>query len=215
MAKIMLGAPSLDGKGALEIVTEAFNTLEFPREFKFTNFAGHAISLPGIPLYLQFSGHEDTIAINSIDVLHGIAVDAIGIASFWGKTEYLEIDDLQEVAAITTTEIASLVTDEVISLSTQTIAALASEQVSALTTEQIASLSTSDVASLITADIADLNTVDAKVEASKTIEVETQQSAEEAAVDPAPTETQQETQTETQPADTSTDSAAPTGKKAK
>ena len=94
MTKVILGAPSLDEKGANERVQEAFSLLDFPLKLTFTNLAGHAQHYPSIALYVEAGGHERDSAvreIQSFEALIALSTSVESMANMYRESQYLEI----------------------------------------------------------------------------------------------------------------------------
>lgn len=64
MKKLTLGAPSLTGKDANDLVAAAFKAADFPLQMVFTNLAAHALSFPEIGgLHLKPCTHGDEATV--------------------------------------------------------------------------------------------------------------------------------------------------------
>lgn len=115
MSRIILGAPSLNEKGANELVREAFGSLNFPLSLRFTNLTGHAQHYPSIALYVSASGsNQDTVVqeVQNFDTLISFSTDVAGLAGMYQEEKYLEITD--DIALVIPDEATNDVKAEVV-----------------------------------------------------------------------------------------------------
>jgi hypothetical protein len=73
---VLLGAPSSTGKGAKQLIAEAFASAVFPLLVTFENKVGRAFSLPEVGIFLDpctHPGHVKTVTIKDFDALQRTA----------------------------------------------------------------------------------------------------------------------------------------------
>jgi hypothetical protein len=73
---VLLGAPSSTGKGAKQLIAEAFAAAAFPLLVTFENKVGRAFSLPEVGIFLDpctHPGHVKTVTIRDFDILQRTA----------------------------------------------------------------------------------------------------------------------------------------------
>jgi hypothetical protein len=73
---VLLGAPSSTGKGAKQLIAEAFADAVFPLLVTFENKVGRAFSLPEVGIFLDpctHPGHGKTVTIRDFDILQRTA----------------------------------------------------------------------------------------------------------------------------------------------
>jgi hypothetical protein len=73
---VLLGAPSSTGKGAKQLIAEAFASAVFPLLVTFENKVGRAFSLPEVGIFLDpctHPGHVKTVTIRDFDILQRTA----------------------------------------------------------------------------------------------------------------------------------------------
>ena len=102
MTKIILGAPSREGKGANVLVKEAFGKAKFPLKLIFTNQLPRDIALPEIGLFLKHVCNADhtteQVKVASFDALMRVASSIEQIAQLNKCQEAMIIDDGIEAA---------------------------------------------------------------------------------------------------------------------
>lgn len=101
MRSIRLGAPSLTGRNASELIDEAFGDLEFPMTAKVTNLVAHGLNFPEVN-NLHMTGCTDAqnsvavVEINSLAALHRLASSIEQVAGLYGHAVMLVIEAVAE-----------------------------------------------------------------------------------------------------------------------
>ncbi|MGZ8220057.1 MAG: hypothetical protein ACXWT0_00265 [Methylobacter sp.] len=95
--KVVLGAPSLTGKDANDLVKAAFKGLKYPAKIRFTNLIGMALSFPEVHgLFLKPVGHdgEESVVVEIKDdpAFQRLASSIEQIAELNGKEQLLEVE---------------------------------------------------------------------------------------------------------------------------
>jgi hypothetical protein len=80
---VLLGAPSSTGKGAKQLIAEAFAAAVFPLVVTLENKVARAFSLPEVGVFLEpctHSGHYQTVPIKDFDALQrlGSTIEQLG-----------------------------------------------------------------------------------------------------------------------------------------
>jgi hypothetical protein len=80
---VLLGAPSSTGKGAKELIAEAFAAAKFPLLITLENKVARAFSLPEVGVFLEpctHSGHCKTVSLPNVDALQrlGSTIEQLG-----------------------------------------------------------------------------------------------------------------------------------------
>jgi hypothetical protein len=101
--KVILGAPSLTGKDANSVVSEAFKGLVYPAKIRFTNMIGMALSFPEVRgLFLEPIGHDGkesvVVEINDESAFQRLASSIEQIAELNGKEQLLSVEVYDEEA---------------------------------------------------------------------------------------------------------------------
>lgn len=97
MSKLILGAPSLTGKDANELVAEKFGGIGYPARIRFTSLVGMALSFPEVSgLFMKPIGHDGeesvVVEIKSHDAFQRLASSIEQIAELNGKAALLEVE---------------------------------------------------------------------------------------------------------------------------
>lgn len=97
MNKVVLGAPSLSGKDANDLVAAEFGGLEYPQKIRFTNLIGRALSFPEVPgLFMKPVGHDGeesvVVEIKNHDAFQRLASSIEQIAELNEKEQLLEVE---------------------------------------------------------------------------------------------------------------------------
>lgn len=94
--KVLLGAPSSTGKGANEIIAEAFSNSAFPLEVTFENKVAHALVIPEAGLHLKSCTDPDrtqTATIKDLDALQRLGSTVEQIAFLHNhKVQVIELE---------------------------------------------------------------------------------------------------------------------------
>jgi len=108
--KVELGAPSLTGKGARELVAAEFANAKYPLKVVVTNHAPRSVVFPEVPgLFLAHCANATdsvmTVALSSASQLQRLASSAEQIAELNGYAIFLTIAEVEvEVEPIVATK---------------------------------------------------------------------------------------------------------------
>lgn len=96
--KLTIGAPSLTGVDANDLVAASFNDGNFPVVLKFTNLVHHALSFPTVGLALQPINGVAEIEIKSFSSMQRLASDIEQVAEINRHKAMIEIEFSVDVA---------------------------------------------------------------------------------------------------------------------
>lgn len=96
MKSLILGAPSLTGKDAKDLVNEAFSDVEFPMQAKVTNLVARSLNFPEVNgLHLSACTDDKDcqakVCIASLDALHRLASSIEQVSELNNHKELVEI----------------------------------------------------------------------------------------------------------------------------
>ena len=105
MEPLKLGAPSLTGKDANDLVAVAFKDAAFLLKLKFTNLAAHSVSFPEVSgLHLKPFTHGDesvaVVTLQNYDALQRLTSSIEQIAELNHNEEMLEISTVEDEAVV-------------------------------------------------------------------------------------------------------------------
>lgn len=96
---INIGAPSLTGVDANDLVNEFFTGAEFPREMRLRNFLARNICLPEVSAFLTPIDGKADVKIKSFDELHRLVSSIEQISELNKHLLAMSIEDLAPTAA--------------------------------------------------------------------------------------------------------------------
>lgn len=100
MNALRLGAPSLTGRDAQELVAEQFSAATYPLKIKISSLVSIMLVFPAAGVSLKPVGHHDedlaVTTIRDFDQFQRLASDIGQIAELWGKEELVEIAEYVE-----------------------------------------------------------------------------------------------------------------------
>jgi hypothetical protein len=91
---INIGAPSLTGVDANDLVNEFFTGAEFPREMRLRNFLARNIALPEVHAFLTPIDGKADVKIRSFDELHRLVSSIEQISELNKNLLAMSIEDL-------------------------------------------------------------------------------------------------------------------------
>jgi hypothetical protein len=97
---INIGAPSLTGVDANDLVNEFFTGAEFPREMRLRNFLARNIALPEVHAFLTPIDGKADVKIKSFDELHRLVSSIEQISELNKHLLAMSIEDLTPATPI-------------------------------------------------------------------------------------------------------------------
>lgn len=98
MAKFTIGAPTITGVDANDLVNEFFSDSKFPLEIRLQNHLPRNISLPEISVFLKPFDDKAEAKIKSLDKLHRLVASIEQIAELNKHEAAITLEDLMPVS---------------------------------------------------------------------------------------------------------------------